>query len=834
MEYVPGKTLDELITRKGLRLSEVLKYAVQIAEALSAAHSAGIIHRDLKPSNLIVTEKGSLKVLDFGLVKLTERVPNDPAAPTQSMREEKPRTEDGTIVGTVAYMSPEQAQGVAVDARSDIFSFGAVLFEMLTGHRAFHGDTKVATLSAVLRHDPPAIGAAVEGVPPELERITARCLRKDPDRRFQHMEDLKVALQELKEESDSGKLSAAPRVAGNRVRRSVAAGLAAGIMLTASAGALVWWLHHSPPPPANAGLIRLTSDSGLSYMPALSPDGRLLAYASDRSGEGNMDIWVKQVAGGEPVRLTRHPAADLEPAFSPDGTRIAFRSDREGRGIYVVSALGGYERRVADLGAQPRWSPDGQWISYGVNTPTSNLIYAVPSTGGSPRQLARELATARPPIWSPDGKHLLFNGSKDRKQFDWWVAPFEGAGVFQTGASDTIRRHQLNLTLLFPFGLSTAGLPAAWLSDNRIVFSAALADSRNIWTVALAPQTWKVTGAPQRLTFGTGVEVSPSLGADRDSGQPLLAFANITSNKDVWSLAVDHQLGKASGEPERLTRDGADDHSPFPSADGMRVAFVSDRTGRQNVWLKELSSGRETALPPTAAPALSPVIARDGSKLAYQIGQDYLKPEVHLSVISHEGQPGFPQRVCDGCARPAGFSVDGQKLLLTERQGEPGKVTAIDTASGQKTELLNADHPIAQARLAPDGSWLLFAEASGPLRTKLWIAPLNRALPVPQAEWILVRDAERGYTRQASWAPDGNLIYMISEQDAFRCIWAQRLDTRKQPAGPPLPVKHFHGSLSMMPIQQAFEIGLNATRDRLFFSLVESSGNIWLARINQP
>src|SRR5205823_2884202 len=135
---------------------------------------------------------------------------------------------------------------------------------------------------------------------------------------------------------------------------------------------------------------------------------------------------------GEPIRLTRHPAADLEPAFSPDGTRIAFRSEREGRGIYVVSALGGDERRVADYGAQPRWSPDGQWISYGVNTATSNLIYAVPSTGGSPRQLARELATARPPIWSSDGKHLLFYGSKDRKQLDWWVAPFEGAGVFQT------------------------------------------------------------------------------------------------------------------------------------------------------------------------------------------------------------------------------------------------------------------------------------------------------------------------------------------------------------------------------------------------------------------
>ncbi|MGH9722647.1 MAG: protein kinase domain-containing protein, partial [Bryobacteraceae bacterium] len=833
MEYVAGKTLDELIPRKGLRVSEVLKYAVQIADALSAAHAARIIHRDLKPSNLIVTENGLLKVLDFGLVKLTEPVPNDPSVPTQSMHaQHQTRTEEGTIVGTAAYMSPEQAQGLAVDARSDIFSFGAVLYEMLTGHRAFHGETNVATLSAVLRNDPPAIRVTVEGVPPELERITARCLHKDPNRRFQHVEDLKVALQELKDESDSGKLLAAPRVTGGRLRRGVAVGVAAGILLTASVGALVGWLRRSSTPPANLGLVRLTSDSGLSYMPALSVDGRLLAYASDRGGEGNMDIWVKQVAGGEPVRLTKHPAADLEPAFSPDGTQIAFRSEREGRGIYVVSALGGDERRIADFGAQPRWSPDGRWISYGVNTSASNLIYAVPSTGGSPRQLAREFVTARPPIWSPDGKHLLFSGSKtDREHLEWWVTPFEGAGASQTDAFASVRRYQLNTILYFPFAISSAGTPAAWLANgNRIVFSAALADSRNIWTISIAPPAWKATGEPQRLTFGTGVEISPSIGADR-GGQHLLAFANITSNKDVWSLAVDHKLGKASGELERLTRDTADDHSPFPSPDGTKVAFISDRSGRQNVWLKELSGGRETALDPTAPQAHKPILARDGSKLAYQVGDEFAgKPEVRLSFISREGQPGVPERVCGGCARPVGFSTDGQKVFYVERHGERSKVIALDLASGQKTELVHAG-PVPQAALSPDGGWLLFTEVSGPRSARLWIAPLNRTLPVPQPEWILVSGAESNYARQAAWAPDGNLVYMISEQDAFRCIWAQRLDARKHPAGPPLPVKHFHGSVSMMPIQQMFEVGLNATRDKLFFSLVESSGNIWLARI---
>ena len=157
------------------------------------------------------------------------------------------------------------------------------------------------------------------------------------------------------------------------------------------------------------------------------------------------------------------------------------------------------------MGAKPKWSPDGQWISYGVNKPGSNLIYVVPAAGGSPRQLAPELASARPPIWSPDGKYLLFLGSDQRGEFDWWVAPFEGAGVFQTDAFATIRRHHLNSFLGSPFDLSSRALPSAWLANgNRIVFAATLADSTNLWTVSIDPSSWKVTGAPQRLTFGTG------------------------------------------------------------------------------------------------------------------------------------------------------------------------------------------------------------------------------------------------------------------------------------------------------------------------------------------
>jgi eukaryotic-like serine/threonine-protein kinase len=232
MEHVAGKTLDRLIGRKGLALRETLSYAAQIAGALAKAHAAGIVHRDLKPANIMVTDDGVVKLLDFGLAKLTEPIEIDPLSPTETLN---PQTEEGTIVGTAAYMSPEQAEGKKVDARSDIFSFGSVLYEMVTGRRAFQGESKMATLSAILQNEPAPFG---EGAPPELEKIIARCLRKDLDRRIQHMDDLKVVLEELKQESSSSAtMHASPARKLNRGPL-----LAAGALVALLAGASLWSL----------------------------------------------------------------------------------------------------------------------------------------------------------------------------------------------------------------------------------------------------------------------------------------------------------------------------------------------------------------------------------------------------------------------------------------------------------------------------------------------------------------------------------------------------------------------------------------------------------------
>ena len=220
MEYVDGKTLDRLIARHGLPVEKTLKYAVEMAAALAKAHSAGIVHRDLKPTNIMVTEDGLVKVLDFGLAKLTEAAP---AGDGETVATAGPRTEEGIILGTVGYMSPEQAEGKPVDARSDIFSFGSVVYEMLAGRRAFQGETNVSTIAAILREEPKPLSQAAQNLPRELERIVKRCLRKDREHRFQTMADLKVALEELKEESDSGELAKAPVRAGSARPRAVGA-----------------------------------------------------------------------------------------------------------------------------------------------------------------------------------------------------------------------------------------------------------------------------------------------------------------------------------------------------------------------------------------------------------------------------------------------------------------------------------------------------------------------------------------------------------------------------------------------------------------------------------
>src|SRR5436309_1077858 len=311
MEFVPGKTLDQSIGKNGLSLKNTLKYGIQIADALARAHAAGIVHRDLKPANIIVADDGRVKLLDFGLAKLTEKIDDDPEGATATMSaQESPQTEEGAIVGTVAYMSPEQAEGRKVDGRSDIFSFGSVLYEMVTGRRAFEGASRISTLAAILHKEPKAASEISPAVPMELEKIIARCLRKDPERRAQGIADIKLALEELKEESESGKLSgqvaaaAAVRPLARPPRRLVAITAPVVALLVAAAG-LAWWLLKRPSSaPARSEWVQITNLPDSAVQPALSSDGRLLTFIRGPFTFTTLgQIYVKMLPSGEPVQL---------------------------------------------------------------------------------------------------------------------------------------------------------------------------------------------------------------------------------------------------------------------------------------------------------------------------------------------------------------------------------------------------------------------------------------------------------------------------------------------------------------------------------------------------
>ena len=482
MEFVQGRTLDSLVGARGLKLVDAVKYAAQIADALAAAHQAGIVHRDLKPSNIMVAESGLVKVLDFGLAKLTQTESPDSDAATMTVR---PETQEGAIIGTLAYMSPEQAEGRKLDRRSDIFSFGSVLYEMISGRKPFHGDSRVSLLSAIVNSDPKPISDVVPEGARDLDRLVRRCMRKDPASRYQYMEDVRIALLDLKEESESGTWKASPAAAGKRPPWLLPVG---ATLFIAAMGAAAFLLQRQPTasitqtiPPTT----RLTFDSGLTTDPAYWPGGNMIAYASDRATGVNLDIWVQQLNGSR-RQLTTHEAHDSEPSFSPDGSNIVFSSTRDGSGIYVVPTLGGPERRIGNHGRYPRYSPDGQWIAYStgdlVSPFTTGKAYVMPAGGGSARELAPELFKSVFWGWSADGKHALVWGITPGVT-DVFVQPLSGGNAIPTGLTKLV-----GSSPIVPLGATMSG---TWVSD-QIVFSRVTGDAVNLWSVKLDPRTFHV------------------------------------------------------------------------------------------------------------------------------------------------------------------------------------------------------------------------------------------------------------------------------------------------------------------------------------------------------
>ena len=823
MEYVAGRSLAHVLERGRLSLEEALKYAVQIADALAAAHAAGIVHRDLKPANIMVGDRGSVKVLDFGLAKLTEPAnlsPGDGVTTDTGPAEGSLHTEEGRILGTAAYMSPEQAEGRPADARSDVFSFGVVLYEMTTGRRAFTGATRMSTLAAVLTSEPEPPGRLVPGLPADLEKIVVRCLRKSPERRWQSMADLKVALEDLQEESGA-RSAAQPTVPGPPRRWSGA--LVAGLVAVAI-GALVigtWRTARRQPRGApRPFLTRLTSDLGWTDYPAISPDGKMLAYASDRSGDGTLDIWVQQIPEGPPARLTRHAADDTDPSFSADGSRLAFQSSRLGGGVYLVPTLGGEEMLLAARGYSPRFSQDGNWIAYGVAEGGGGRIYVAPAASGPATPVAPAFYRAQAHVWSPDGKHLLFWGQRHRdgppeNNVDWYVVAVPGGSPVPTGARSVLLREGFRAFRGLPF-------PDAWASaGSRILFHGNVGDSSNIWQVALPAEDWQVRGAPRRVTSGTTDEAAASVALD---GR--MVFVSRTVQSDIWSLPTDADRGTAEGPLSRVTQDAADDYDPTLSDDGATLVFRSRRAGRFAAVLRRLGRSAETIL--TRMPEEHyPAVSRDGTRVAYSVPQGDKMP---IFVVGAGG--GTPEQACDDCGEVKEWSPQGDQILYVTARDPSGIGLLKLGSSPNHAWLRHPGYGIYGPRLSSDGRWIAFNGRTDRLApARVFVAKVEGAVVAGERDWIVVSDDGDAPT----WSPQATFLYFWSDRDGSPCLWAQRLDpATRRPTGGPLSIQHFHSrGLSWKNLYLGAP-GIAVARDRIVFNLGEHSGNVWMMDLPEP
>ena len=809
MEYIAGQTLDVLIGRKGLPLYEALAFAIQIADGLGKAHAAGIVHRDLKPSNIMVTPDSLVKILDFGLAKLVEKVePSGDLGATMTMAR-TPATEEGVILGTVAYMSPEQAEGKPVDARSDIFSFGSVLYEMLTGRRAFEAETKASTLAAVIALDPAPLGASDGRLPTEVERTVMRCLRKDPQRRWQNMTDLKVALQDLKEESASGKLSAMTATPARPRRKTwLVAGLAALVVL--AAGVVIALLIMKPGPRPQAMMSqpeRITFESGAAFWPTVSPDGKMIAYSSDR--DGNMDLYLRQLSGQQSIRRTQDPAPDWYAGFSPDGSKIVFRSERDGGGLYVMEALGGVERRIADGGRLPAFSPDGSTIVYLVASALTGRakLFLIPAGGGVPLPFQPEFVipprgpSHSSPLWSADGKNIFFDGARpgDPDGPGWWLAPAAGGPAVRVTPPVRIPR-------LIQYVL-------AWWNDNIYYSEGMSIGGLSLYRVPLSAGPSPEAGQPQLVTSPAGMLYGASISSD---GR--MIFSTMTPTPNIWSVALTSAGGTASGPPEPATSDSMGKLDVTVSADGKKLAWTAYSMNQIEIRVRETATGREESIIcSNNTLGLFPRLSPDGSQLAYS---DVVDGKRAFFLVA---SGAAPHKVSTNGLICGFFSKTGDILVKAGNQ-----LARLTTAGSERSLVLDTagQGELWEAALSPSDRWMAFTLALPDGTAGLYLAKVGEQSSAAGTWSKLATD--RNYLGSPAWSSDGKILYYGSNRDGFICIWAQRITENGKPSGEPFAAFHNHTSPDMKFYGQTRMV---AAAGRLYMMLGEFKGDLWSLKL---
>lgn len=632
MPRYDGESLDRRIARGPLAIEEALDIVSQAARGLAKAHQHGIVHRDVKPSNLFVTSDGVVKVMDFGIAKLTGEV-----GPTRA----------GAFLGTPSYMAPEQALSETVDAKADVWSLGVVLYELLAGRRPFIGGSGVAVVYAVLHEIPVPLARARPEVPEDLDRILSRMLAKAPEERYTDAAEVLADLRKAQDFQTTGNVSPPSTRRSGRRLTWAALGAAVLVLIGGVASGLLEWRGRGATPALVPGqIVQLTDFEGRETSPSLSPDGTFFVYA--KSVNNNFDLFSQRVAGGNPRNLTEDSLSDdLQPAFSPDGQQIAFRSEREGGGIFIMGATGESPRRLTNFGYNPAWSPDGREIAVAterVFAPDKRYaqseIFRINVATGETRSLG--IQDGVQPAWSPQGLRIAFWGvAEPGARRVIWTIPAAG-GLPIKVVDDAFYNWS-----------------PAWSTDGLLYFASNRGGSMNLWRVALDEFSGRPLGPPQPVTTSSEWSALPSLSRDGrrlvyatdnsrsfvelvpfDSetgwvkGPPTLVYQGARgihscdiSPDEKWlalwatSPTEDLLLSRADGsELRELTSDLARDQTPSWSPDGSRILFSSNRSGKYEAWMIRPDGSDLTQVTSLPEPVRLAFWAPDGKRIGFRYG----------------------------------------------------------------------------------------------------------------------------------------------------------------------------------------------------------------------
>ena len=722
MEYVPGKSLDKLIAPKGLPLAEALNYAQQIANGLAAAHAAGIVHRDMKPGNVMVTAESQVKILDFGLAKLTEHAPG---AEGETRTQESALTEAGTVMGTVAYMSPEQASARPLDHRTDIFSLGVMLYEMLAGTRPFRGKSQVETMHAII-HDP---APPLSSVPPRLQEILEKALEKDPRDRYQHAGDLALDLRRIERSSGAKSAPHAGPASPSGSRPRLPAWIPwtiAGLAVAGLVAVLAWPRPRTSSrepvkfafePPGNLTLRGMIQDS------AVSPDGRRIAVVL-RDQLGATAIWVRPVDSQELRRIDG--TDDSNSVFwSPDSQFLAFFAQGK---LKKVALIGGPPQNICTTtpGLGIAWSPAGEII---FNPTNRAPLMRVSAAGGTPQPLTtldsgRQENSHRWPSFLPDGRHFLFTarssekentaiyaGSLDSKEIKRilteqsnavYVPP--GYILFARDGSLMAQRFDAGRLELSGDAFPVAGNVAQETASANAYFSASADGSVIAYSEGNAARqlTWFDHDGTNLGTLGAkGSYTDPRFSPDGK----LLALTipdPESGNRDIWILEL------ASGSLTRFTTNPANDWQPVWSPDGKYLAFASDRTPHSSIYRKAVNGdGEEELLVPggSTGGAFTTDWSHDGRLLAYELDTLDAKEDMWLLPLvgDRKPQPFLTTRFTENFVR---FSPDSKTAAYVSNESGVMEVyvAGIDKSGKQRVSSGSGIWPVWR----PDGKELYF------------------------------------------------------------------------------------------------------------------------------